>query len=252
MLLRTRASLYSLGIGSVDVSLSIEEGGFTRSVTLGGAFNYAILYYVGALDTVEPSGYLAFGPSSDVPGAYHSPGGSLEKSPLTLSNAASTMLSVKDVIYIGGGFEFAGGKEVNNVFMWDGSTSVTPLGIGTDGIVRTLTSFEGKLVVGGDFQRVFQFRSRILKAPLIAFWDGSEWSAMGDLVFAGSVSVAVVHKDVLYVGGQFEAFGTAGFNGLATYTNGTWQPIGGGVGTGKVSRSFCPHHDEGVSLHLQL
>jgi hypothetical protein len=222
------------GVGAASVSLHINEGGLTRAVDVEGGFNYAILYYVGALGSAEPSGYFGFGPSSEEPGTYHSPGGSLSKGQLRLSNAANTLLSVDGVIYIGGGFEFANGVEVNNVLLWDGSSYIMPLGFGTDGAVKTLASFQGKVVVGGDFQRVFQVGSRILKAPLIAFWDGSEWSALGDLVLTGSVSVAVTHKDALYVGGQFQAYSTSEFNGLAKYADGKWLPVGGGVGTGKV------------------
>jgi len=222
------------GIGATSVSLHIEENGLLRSVIFDRGFKYSILYFVGMMSTVNSSGYFGVGPSSSRPGTYHNPGASLEKSSIQMSKSASTLLSVDGAVYIGGVFEFADGKEVNNVLMWDGTSSVVPLGYGTDAAVNTLTTFEGKVVVGGDFQRVFTEGGKALTSPLVAFWDGSQWLRVGDLVLAGSVSVAVTNGDALYIGGQFSSYGVAGFHGLAKYSGGLWEPIDGGVGEGKV------------------
>ena len=94
--------------------------------------------------------------------------------------------------------------------------------------------FQGKLVVGGDFQRVFQEGNQVLKSPLLAFWDGDQWSRVGDLKLTGSVSVVVTNQDTLYIGGQFESYGSADYHGLAAYEGGQWRPMDGGVGDGKV------------------
>jgi len=223
-----------LGVGAASVSLYIKEDGLVRSFTFDKGFKYVILYYVGMMSSVDLTGYFGFGPSSSRPGTYHSPSASLEKGSIEMSKTANTLLTVDGTIYIGGVFEFADGKEVNNVLMWDGSSSVTPLGYGTDAAVNTLTAFEGKVVVGGDFQRVFTEGGKPLKSPLVAFWDGSQWLRVGDLVLTGSVSVAVTNENSLYIGGQFSSHGAAGFHGLAKYTDGKWESINGGVGEGRV------------------
>ena len=208
------------GNGLHSVVLTIEENELTRSVTYEKAFKYVVLYYAGMMSTVESSGYLGLGPGSALPGTYYDPGASLEKSSLHLSRAATSAVSVDGNIYLGGTFEYADGKEVNNVLVWDGSSSVASLGFGTDAAVNTLASFQGKILVGGNFQRVFQEGGKVLKSPLVAFWNGSEWSPVGNLVLAGSVLVAVTNKETLYIGGQFNAYGSSDFGGLAEYSAG--------------------------------
>ena len=103
------------------------------------------------------------------------------------------------LLYVGGLFQIADGKEVNHVLVWNGASLVSPLGSGTDAGVNALASFQGKIVVAGDFQHVFQADNRFLKSPLLAFWDGASWSRVGDLVLTGSISVAVTNKGSLYV-----------------------------------------------------
>jgi hypothetical protein len=186
------------------------------------------------LDAAESSGYFGFSPSPASPGSFHNPDASIAKGQLDLSNPARSLLTVDGTIYIGGSFEFADGKEVNNVARWDGGASIFPLGYGTDAAVNALAMFQGKLVVGGDFQRVFQEGNQVLKSPLLAFWDGDQWSRVGDLKLTGSVSVVVTNHDTLYIGGQFESYGSADYHGLAAYEGGLWRPMNGGVGDGKV------------------
>jgi len=222
------------GVGAASVSLTIEEDGKTRSATFESGFKYALLYYVGMLDAAESSGYFGFSPSPASPGSFHNPDASIAKGQLDLSNPARSLLTVDGTIYIGGSFEFADGKEVNNVARWDGGASIFPLGYGTDAAVNALAMFQGKLVVGGDFQRVFQEGNQVLKSPLLAFWDGDQWSRVGDLKLTGSVSVVVTNHDTLYIGGQFESYGSADYHGLAAYEGGLWRPMNGGVGDGKV------------------
>ena len=223
------------GIGAADLTLLISENGLNRSVVAQRAFTYALLYYSGMMDAVENAGFVGIGPSSVLTGSYYSPGASLEKCSLNLSQTVNTILPSNGLLYVGGLFQIADGKEVNHVLVWNGASLVSPLGSGTDAGVNALASFQGKIVVAGDFQHVFQADNRFLKSPLLAFWDGASWSRVGDLVLTGSISVAVTNKGSLYVGGQFQSYDSAGFNGLAKYSeDGVWAPLGGGVPDGRV------------------
>jgi hypothetical protein len=55
-----------------------------------------------------------------------------------------------EMLYVGGGFNMAGGRPVSGIAAWDGS-QWHALGDGTSGTVRAMTIWRGQLAVGGQF-----------------------------------------------------------------------------------------------------
>jgi len=138
-------------------------------------------------------------------------------------------------LYAGGTLTEAGGSTVNNVAFWDGS-SWSPLGAGTDDIVRALAFFDdgfsgGALYAAGDF-----LNAGGVPATGIARWDGVSWSALDsgiELVGNYRVFALAVYDDgrgeALYAGGYFYVAGGTAVNGLGRWNGYSWSAVGGGV-----------------------
>jgi hypothetical protein len=138
---------------------------------------------------------------------------------------------------VGGTFDALDGEPVGYVAWFDGE-SWRPLGLGVNAQptcwcdhsytypcpwVRTLTTWDGRLVAGGDFTEAGG-----RAASRVASWDGSTWSALGEGL-DGSARVMLAHDDALVVGG---AFGSAGGNpasNVARWNGSTWEALGGGT-----------------------
>lgn len=97
---------------------------------------------------------------------------------------------------------------------------------GANDDVRSSVTFEGDLVVGGDFTQVGG-----VAANRIARWDGTTWTAFGD-GFDREVQAVHVHDGVLYAGGYFEASGAAPIRSIARWTGSQWVEVGGGLDGG--------------------
>lgn len=128
-------------------------------------------------------------------------------------------------LLVGGSFTSVGHTPANNIASWDG-TRWTPLGSGVTSslwpfpvmaIARTAT---GRIVVGGAFETAGG-----VPAANIAQWDGSAWSAMGNL--GGLVNdLVVLQNGDLIAGGNFNGTpGTPLWN-VARWTGSAWAPIG--------------------------
>lgn len=90
----------------------------------------------------------------------------------------------------GGTFRTAGDQPARNIALWDGS-HWHPLGLGLDGPVQDLTSFDGDLVAAGFFGAD---QSRVFR------WNGERWQPMGNFSGSGIMALAI-HDDILYAGG---------------------------------------------------
>jgi len=171
-----------------------------------------------------------------------------------LSNDAVRALAVFDDgsgprLHAGGGFESAGGVNVNGIARWDGSTWSAlsmPSGIGIDGDtpsqVRALAVFDDgsgpSLYVGGNFSTAGG-----LTVNNIARWDGLNWSALtGPSPFpvgtgvAGEVHALAVFDDgagpALFAGGTFISAGGITVNRIAKWDGVAWSGVSGPSGTG--------------------
>lgn len=94
---------------------------------------------------------------------------------------------------------------------------------GPNAEVSAAIEFDGGIVIGGQFTHVGP-----VAAARVAFWDGSDWSPLGDGL-NGWVMALVLYGGELYAGGEFTASGGIPMSGLARWDGASWQPVGGGV-----------------------
>jgi trimeric autotransporter adhesin len=155
-------------------------------------------------------------------------------------------------VYVGGSFGEACGNSacnsgnsiVNFIAQWNGS-SWSPLGNGLSNEVHAL-AVDGSTVYAGGF---FFFvcgdpacSSGNTRVNLIAAWNGSSWTALGNGV-NNSVSALAVSGSTLVAGGQFtQLCGNAACNGGNTAVNRTaqwngsnWSAVGNGVSSAVVA-----------------
>lgn len=104
----------------------------------------------------------------------------------------------------------------NHIARWNG-TSWSSMGNGLSAEARTMTQWQGSLVVGCADGAVMQ-------------WDGAAWSPLGTPL-NGTVSAIAVHQGDLFVGGNFSgAQGIAApLNRLARMTASGWEPVAAGL-----------------------
>ncbi len=91
-----------------------------------------------------------------------------------------------------------------------------------DEVYATL-EFGGGVVAGGSFTHIGS-----VAADRVAFWDGTDWSALGD-GFDDVVRALVVYGGELYAGGDFNNSGGVTTTGLARWDGSSWQSVGGGL-----------------------
>lgn len=108
---------------------------------------------------------------------------------------------------------------------WDGSSwSSLIAGDSPMGVATCMREFEGKLVVGGDFEYVGALPTR-----MIAAWDGESWSAMGKGL-AGSRRSLRVHslleyQDDLIASGEFHSEVDSLIHGIARWDGEEWSAL---------------------------
>ena len=115
------------------------------------------------------------------------------------------------------------------------SQNWTEISNGVDGEISTMIEFNGKLVVGGDFNQV----GGSLNAYNIATWNGVSWETMGN-GFDNDVRSLVVFNNELYAGGLLRRnnSNTLDFEGNIAKWNGTdWEAVPGIGWTSEYSNS---------------
>lgn len=145
-------------------------------------------------------------------------------------------------LYVGGGFDMAGGVTANGVARWDGgewSGLTGPSGTGVqNGSVRALAVFDDgtgpALFVGGYFDWAGG-----VHCWNAAKWDGSEWSALTGPTGTGTddfVDALATFDDgngeALYLLGYFTHAGGLLVNHVARWTGAQWSGLAGGSGVG--------------------
>ena len=121
------------------------------------------------------------------------------------------------------------GVLVTCIARWDG-TSWESVGGGLTGLDRLgdeVTTFNGKLVVLGQFSRAGG-----VPAWTIARWDGSTWESIGNPVSLGPDErpyVLGAYQGKLVAGGPFVTAGTTDARRIAILEGNAWQPLGSGV-----------------------
>lgn len=159
---------------------------------------------------------------------------------------AATGTSAAPTVYAGGTFGTMGGTAAGDIAMWNGSTwSALGSGLtGSQGTVNSLLLVGSTLYAGGNFAK-----SGTTSINSLAAWSGGAWSPVGGAgISASSGGPATVNalaydsgSGTLYIGGAFaEVGGTFSFgaasgatpaSNVASYNNGVWNTLGGGIAT---------------------
>ena len=143
-------------------------------------------------------------------------------------------------IYAGGRFTTAGGVSVNNIAVWNASSSSwSALGTGITAtsypVVYSITISGNNVYVGGSFTNAGG-----VSVNNIAVWNGVSWSALGTGVYGTptaqspvpTVYSIAINGNNVYVGGNFTtAGGVVNVNNIAIWNTGSllWYKIGTGV-----------------------
>lgn len=111
-----------------------------------------------------------------------------------------------------------------NLARWDG-VAWRPIA-DLDGPGFALHVHEGKLYVGGAFEKIGEF-----DAAGLAAWDGQRWHAVGGGVsgFEYRVKAITTYDGRLIVGGRFDDAGGVRCNSVAAWDGARWSPLGTGL-----------------------
>jgi hypothetical protein len=139
-------------------------------------------------------------------------------------------------VYVGGGFDLAGGNAANRVAKWNGSTW-SALGTGAAnglpgaGVNVLAVAGSGEVYVGGGFPLAGG-----VAANNLAKWNGSAWIAVatGPATAVNGVNgsvyaVAVAGNGDVYVGGIFSQAGGVLASNVAKWNGTAWSALGAGV-----------------------
>ena len=138
------------------------------------------------------------------------------------------------LLYVGGYFNYAGGKRANNIAVWDGAhwfTVGTGAENGVNNSVYALTSVDGVIYLGGKFTRAGSHHARY-----VVRWDGNEWLPLGGAGSNGvNYSVYALAPDEwgrVYVGGAFSATSSDSASRIALWDRERWVALDSGLGGG--------------------
>lgn len=136
------------------------------------------------------------------------------------------------VVVVGGYFTLAGKALANNIALYDPVSGVwSALGTGMDYQVNALATLpSGDLAAGGDFTTADG-----VSANRIALWNGTNWSALGTGMHAGSPALGRVgalttlpNGDVV-AGGSFTTAGGVSTAHIARWDGTSWLALGSGM-----------------------
>ncbi len=151
------------------------------------------------------------------------PLGDLDKGALV-----TVMRVIDGKLYVGGRFERANRKLVNNIAVWDGS-SWSGIGRGVDGEVKDIVGFKGKIYVCGEFSYAGKSsENEGIPANRIAEWDGTKWNAMGERPVDRQIFALATDGKALYIGGNFTKINDeTETRAVARWNGKKWESIGG-------------------------
>ena len=129
-------------------------------------------------------------------------------------------------LYVGGGFDLAGGVAANNIARWDPATSSWhSLSTGVNsGVFALAVGPDGSLYAGGYFTAAGG-----APALNIARWDGSQWHPLGSGIAYDVEALTVGPDGTLYAGGYFATAGGVPANGIAAWDGSQWHALGSGI-----------------------
>jgi hypothetical protein len=147
--------------------------------------------------------------------------------------ALAAVGSLNADLYVGGSFTKAGAVTSPGIARWD-TDAWRSVGGGVSGgaarvnaivVVDDLSAPRGyaKLYIGGDFTMAGSVPARN-----VAYWDGSQWHAVGDGV-DGEVRSLLLNGRDLYAGGDFTHAGAVEASHMAIFRDSAWSALGSGV-----------------------
>ena len=139
-----------------------------------------------------------------------------------MNHDVNCFLKNENLLYAGGEFTMAGGRNINRIAKWDG-TSWSGVGVGLDeNAVLAIGFYQNDLYAGGYFyhsngQRMFHF----------ARWNGTEWVQPGTEIDL-QVNCLVSSDDTLYLGGCFTTSAGKELYGIAAWDGSEFHSLAGG------------------------
>lgn len=151
----------------------------------------------------------------------------------------NVMRIIDGKLYVGGRFERANRKLVNNVAVFDG-TKWTGLGRGVDGEVYDIAGLNGRIFVAGDFSFANKStESEGIPAIRIARWDGTAWSALAKYTVDRQIYALATDGKSLFVGGNFTKINNeTETRGVARWNGTKFEAIGGKFDRAVMTMTF--------------
>ncbi len=132
-------------------------------------------------------------------------------------------------LYAGGIFDSADGVFSGKIARWDGqhwSAMPSPLHSGFGGYVRSFMTYQGQLIVGGQFVRPNGEKRSVMR------WSGSQWESLGASINDnGEVATMAIFNGELIVGGTSTTVSGSSTPFTARWNGSVWQTMDAIVGT---------------------
>ena len=124
------------------------------------------------------------------------------------------------LLVVVGSHQVAGSVLSPGVAAWDGTRWIALTSQGPDGVVQSVTVFNGQLVVGGSFTSMDG-----VPASGVARLTADGWQPLGDGL-DGDVLTLGVYNNQLVAGGRLTASGSSAIEPVARWTGSQWQSVG--------------------------
>ncbi len=151
--------------------------------------------------------------------------------------SVSVIKASGDKVYVGGGFESAGGTTATNIALWNG-TNWSALGEGLPYVqaeVHTIALAGNSVYVDGNFMSVDQDGNTNFDYG-VTMWNGSNWAGLGNVYgqWNTEIRALAVYGNAVYIGGYFDIVGVDWQGGvaikhIAKYEGTNWSALGGSV-----------------------
>ena len=126
-----------------------------------------------------------------------------------------TIDKIDSLLYVGGGFLFAGNISTNNIAVWNGTTWDS-LGTGDNSSsgVKDICKFNNEIYKGGNwFMR----------------WDGYDWATIGTGLNTSGVNALLNYKNKLYIGGNGYILNGTNIHNITCWNDTIYEGLNSGV-----------------------
>ncbi len=135
--------------------------------------------------------------------------------------------TLNDVMYIGGSFSVAGGNNINNIGIWNGSawsSFGSNEAFSSPRYINSIVEYNGDIIVAGDFDSIGNHR-----VNNIAKWNGVTWEPISN-GFDDAVFDLIIYNGDLYACGLFTYSDTSYVGCVAKFNGNTWEGVGHLIG----------------------